>query len=282
MALGLIKQIRQAVNYLNPEEVRHDAEHRLAMALHAPTPEALFAMEAFFCPPSLSQAKRAEVLEILHSVQTPDIEVYDSSIPCPRGGVIFDADHPELCVRTILKRAPQLELSLSRHMHPFRETVVNNIIARIAKENALFSLATALPDIIPLISLPWAIGEFASDTAFLTMNQVRMTFMIAAASDHPIGYREQKAELGSILAGAFGFRAVARELIGKIPFGGGLLPKAGIAYAGTRVVGLSMDRLYKSGYGLSQDERKVAYEEAYDKGKEFGSKILKRLRGKTA
>ena len=41
MAFGLIKQIRHAVNYLNPEEVRHDAEHPLAVSLHAPTPEAL-------------------------------------------------------------------------------------------------------------------------------------------------------------------------------------------------------------------------------------------------
>ncbi len=282
MAFGLIKQIRQAVNYLNPDEVRHDAEHPLAVALHAPTPEALFAMEGFFCPPTLSQAKRAEVLEVLHSQRTPDIEIYDSSIQCPRGGFIFDGAHPELCVRAILKRKPELELSLSRHLQPFREPVVKSIIQRISRENALFSIATALPDIVPIISLPWAIGEFATDTAFLTMNQVRMTFMLAAASDHPVGYREQKAELGSILAGAFGFRAVARELIAKIPFGGGLLPKAGIAYAGTRVVGLSMDRLYKTGYGFSQDERKVAYEEAYEKGKEFGSKMLKRLRGKAA
>ena len=282
MGFGLIKEIRQAFNYLNPEEVRHDAERPLAVSLHAPAPEALFAMEGFFCPPTVSQAKRAEVLEILHSRQTPDIEIYDSSIQCPSGGFIFDAAHPELCVRTILKRRPELELSLSRHLQPFREPVVKAIIQRISRENALFSLATALPDIVPIISLPWALGEFASDTAFLTTNQVRMAFMIAAASDHPVGYGEQKAELGSILAGAFGFRALARELVAKIPFGGGLLPKAGIAYAGTRVVGLSMDRLYKTGYGLSQDERKVAYEEAYDKGKEFGSQILKRLRRKAA
>ena len=282
MAMSIFKQIRQSINFLNPEEVRHDAERPLAIALHAPTPEAFFAMEAFFCPPSLSQAKRAQVLDILHSVEKPDIEIYDSSTQCPRGAFIFDVDHPYLCVRTILKRLPELELPLSRHFQPFRESVVKNIIRRISRENALFSLATALPDVVPLISLPWAIGEFASDTAFLTMNQVRMAFMIAAASDHPVGYLEQKAELASILAGAFGFRALARELVGKIPFGGGLLPKAAIAYAGTRVVGLSMDRLYKTGYGFSQDERKVAYEEAYDKGKEFGSKVLNRLRRKAA
>jgi hypothetical protein len=282
MAQGLIKQIRQAVNYLNPQEVRHDAEHPLAIALNAPTPEALLAMEGYFCPPTLSQAKRAEVLEILHSSHKPDIEIYDSSIHCPHGGFIFDAEHPELCMRTILKRRPELELPLSRHLEPFRDPVVKGIIQRISKENALFSMATALPDMVPIITLPWSIGEFASDTAFLTMNQVRMTFMIAAASDHPIGYSEQRAELGSILAGAFGFRAIARELVGKIPYGGGLLPKAGIAYAGTRVVGLSMDRLYRAGYGFTQDERKVAYQEAYEKGKEFASGMLKRLRGKAA
>ncbi|HEY3742985.1 MAG TPA: hypothetical protein VGL53_24230 [Bryobacteraceae bacterium] len=282
MAQGLIKQIRQAVNYLNPEEVRHDAEHPLAVTLNAPSADALLTMESYFAPPTLSQAKRAEVHDILHSTQTPDIEIYDSSIPCPRGAFIFDARHPDLCVRTILKRKPELELSLARHLEPFRDLVVKNIVQRISKENAMFAIATALPDIVPIITLPWAIGEFASDTAFLTMNQVRMTFMIAAASDHPVGYRDQKAELGSILAGAFGFRAVARELVGKIPYGGGLLPKAGIAYAGTRVVGLSMDRLYKSGYKFSQDERKVAYVEAFEKGKEFASGMLKRLKGKTA
>ena len=207
--------------------------------LNAPTPEALLAMEGYFCPPTLSQAKRAEVLEILHSSEKPDIEVYDSSIHCPRGGFIFDAEHPDLCMRTILKRKPELELPLSRHLDPFRDPVVKSIIQRISKENAIvLGIATALPDIVPLITLPGSSGEFASDTAFLTMNQVRMTFMIAAASDHPVGYRDQRAELGSILAGAFGFRAVARELVGKIPYGGGLMPKAGIAYAGTRVVGL--------------------------------------------
>jgi len=37
---------------------------------------------------------------------------------------------------------------------------------------------TALPDIIPsIVDLPWSIGEFASDTAFLTINQIRMAFL---------------------------------------------------------------------------------------------------------
>ena len=283
MSFGLVKQIQHAISNLNPEEVRHEAERPLAISLNAPSADAAFAMESFFCPLHLSQAKRAQVQEILHSpIAKPDLEIYDSSMKCPSVGFIFDVQHPELCVRTILKKKPELELALARYLEPFRDPVVGNIIQRISKENALFSLATALPDIIPLISLPWAIGEFASDTAFLTMNQIRMTFMIAAASDHPIGYREQKAEMGTILAGAFGMRALARELISKIPYGGGLLPKAAIAYAGTRVIGLSMDKLYRVGYGYNQDERRLAYEDAYERGKEIASGLLNKVRNKHA
>ena len=124
------------------------------------------------------------------------------------------------------------------------------MVKKIAKENALFSLATALPDIVPFISLPWAIGEFASDTAFLTANQIRMAFLLAAANDRDIGYHEQRGEIASIILGAFGWRALARELVGKIPWGGGLVPKAAIAYAGTRVAGLVARALLPLGQSL--------------------------------
>lgn len=278
MPYGLIRNLRQAVTHLNPDEVRHEAEYPLSISLNAATPDAMWAMESYFCPPSLSRAKRAQVLDILHSNRKPDLEIFDSSMPAPKAAFVFDVQKPELCVRAILRQRPELALPLARHLTPFREPVTRNLIATISKENALFSLATAVPDVIPLISLPWAIGEFASDTAFLTMNQVRMAFLLAAASDHPVGYKEQKAELASILAGAFGFRAVARQLVAKIPLGGGLIPKAAIAYAGTRVVGLSMERLYRTGYAMSQDERGPAYEDAFEKGKSFAGGMLKKLR----
>jgi len=51
------------------------------------------------------------------------------------------------------------------------------------------------------------------------------------------GVFERAAEILSIVGGAFGWRALARELAGKIPFGGGIIPKGAIAYAGTYVVG---------------------------------------------
>ena len=41
-------------------------------------------------------------------------------------------------------------------------------------------------------------------------------------------------------------------------------PKAGIAWAGTFAVGLSLERLYRLGYGFTRAERRAVYEEAYD------------------
>ncbi len=77
-----------------------------------------------------------------------------------------------------------------------------------------------------------------------------MAFLISAANDHEIGYDEQKLELGAIVLGAFGWRSLARELVGKIPLGGGLIPKAAIAYAGSYVVGKGLDKLHRTGSGF--------------------------------
>jgi hypothetical protein len=94
-----------------------------------------------------------------------------------------------------------------------------------------------------------------------------MAFLLAAANDRDIGYHEQRGEIASIIMGAFGWRALARELVGKIPWGGGLVPKAAIAYAGTRVVGMSLERYYRLGKSYTRAERRLAYEDALERGK---------------
>ena len=182
---------------------------------------------------------------------------------------------PERSAREILLTCPDLSLALARRLPPFRKPVIARIIKDVSRENALFALFTALPSVIPnLLSLGWTAGEFASDTAVLTVNQVRMAFLIAAASDRPVGYFEQKSQIASIIAGAFGWRAIARQLAGKIPLGEGLIPKAAIAYAGTYVVGLSLERYHRIGSALAGAEREEAYRQALESGKRLASWAL--------
>jgi hypothetical protein len=279
--MRILRELKEALSNLNPDEVRQAAERKLAVGLVSSSTAGYVAMENFLAPRDLSRERRAEVLSSIHRAGDPgiperfDLVLYEHQLPRAENAFTFYSYEPDRTVKEILEQRSELGLPLARHFSPFRRPVVNQVMYAVSKENALFALATALPNIVPsLVELPWAIGEFASDTAFLTMNQVRMAFLISAASDSQIGYREQKAEIASIVTGAFGFRAIARELVGKIPFGGGLIPKAAVAFAGTYVVGLSLERYHRFGYGLTREERRQEYEKALVHGKTVAEVLL--------
>jgi uncharacterized protein (DUF697 family) len=118
-----------------------------------------------------------------------------------------------------------------------------------------------------MMELPWAFGEFASDTAFLTANQIRMAFQIAGACGMDIGFSNQKGSVLSIVASAFGWRALARELAGKIPLGEGLIPKGAIAFAGTYVMGKGLQR-FANGGAFPKDEQESVYRDALSAGRQ--------------
>jgi hypothetical protein len=291
---GLI-HIKSAISGLNPREVREMSEHPLHISLHAPNPAAFERLEDFFLG-GLTPTRRGESAAALSRAPgaglgegpTPetrvsparfDLAVYDPSLAVPNGAFVFQPERTDRFVGEVLSRHPNLGVALAKSFSPFRQPYVDSVIAKTCKENTLFSLATALPDIIPsVIELPWAIAEFASDTAFLTMNQVRMAFLIAGASDREVGYGQQKTEVATVIGSAFGWRALARQAVGKIPFGGGLIAKAAVAYAGTKVVGLSMDRYYGIGYKYSRQERERLYHDALQQGRSIAVKILQFLR----
>jgi len=285
MSVRALSEIRKAVSNLNPKTIREMSDREPKIALYAATTDDYKAIEDFLLQ-GLSHARRQIGLQALHRGPNPsgalnyDVAIYHESVLPPRRAFVFRSDKPDAVIREILnEHEADLGVALSRTFQPFRTEFVANVIRRTSRENALFSLATALPDIIPsVLEIPWAMTEFASDTAVLTMNQIRMAFLIAAASDRQVGYRQQKNEIATVIGGAFGWRALARQVVGKIPFGGGLLPKAGIAYAATKVVGLSLDRFYRVGYGYDRHEREELYTKAFEQGKSLAARLLQRLR----
>ncbi|MSV27836.1 MAG: hypothetical protein EXQ52_03710 [Bryobacterales bacterium] len=285
MSTSMIQQIRAAVAHLNPEEVRKAANRPVTIGLVADSGASLAGMEDFLLPCGMSREKRTEVQPLVYrpgdagSPAEFDVELYEQGLACPETAFTFYANDPARTVRDVLDRRPEIAVPLARAFPPFRKPAVEDIIGKISRENAFFTVLTALPNVMPsVLALPWAFGEFASDTAFLTVNQMRMAFLIAAASDNPVGYSEQKAEIASIVGGAFGWRALARELAGKIPMGGGLIPKGAIAFAGTYVVGLGLERLHRIGYGLTRAERKEAYAAAVERGKGVATLVLEGIR----
>jgi hypothetical protein len=277
MASEIYSQIKSGFRNLSPAQVREMADRRLRIGLIASTSAGFAALNGLLAPPS-PETPRAEIehlVDVADEAAGFDLVLCESELLAPRDAFRFDPADPERTVREIVERREDLRLALARNFRAFRRPVIGKIVKAISRENALFCLLTALPDIVPsLIELPWAAGEFASDTAVLTMNQVRMAFLIAAASDQDVGYREQRAQIAGIVAGAFGWRALARELVGKIPFGGGLIPKAAISYAGTYTVGVGLERLYRIGYGLTREERRRIYEQALERGRAIVNSVV--------
>ncbi|MBV8073410.1 MAG: hypothetical protein JO270_26185 [Acidobacteriaceae bacterium] len=284
MVEGLVS-IKKALGSLNPQHVRELSTQRVHIALHAANQPAYERMEEFFLR-ELGAGRRRESALLLTRApiaspadQAIQIHIGDGVADAPPHAIVFQPQREHHFARTVLATYPEAGVTLARSFKPFRGPFISNVISKTARENTLFSVSTALPDVIPnIIELPWAVAEFASDTAFLTMNQIRMAFLIAAASDREVGYGQQKSEVAGVIGSAFGWRALARELVGKIPFGGGLIAKAGIAYAGTRVMGLSLERYYSIGYSYTRAERDRVYDDALQHGRKLALRMLHYIR----
>ncbi len=282
--MSILQQIRDAAGKLNPSEVRDEANRDVRLRLKASSEAGYDAMFRWLMPDTLTADRRRKVAGLIHLEGEPnppkhfDLTLVEPGVPAGPDEFVFRRGHEQELAKEILAARESVAVALARNFAPLREEYSRNLIRRISAENAMFSLATAIPNIAPFMSLIWAPGEFASDTALLTLNQIRMIFLLGAANDRNVGYGEQKSEIASVITGAFGWRAVARELVGKIPVGGGLLPKAAIAYAGTWVVGSSIERLYRMGYGYTRRERSEAYSEAFNRGKEVAGSLLNLVR----
>jgi uncharacterized protein (DUF697 family) len=145
-------------------------------------------------------------------------------------------------------------------------------------ENAAFVASTAIGNIIPNPLAPLAsIAEAAGDTVVLTANQVRMLFRLAAANAKPVGYRELMPQIGSIIAAAFGWRALARELVGNIPLGGGLVAKSAVSYAGTWTIGEGMALYLTTGRKITKKEAQERFQDVMGEARQVAAQIVNSL-----
>lgn len=259
---------------LRPEEVRKRAEQPVTFGLVSADDYGYAEMENFLLPDIMERHARLDRAGQVHRAGEPnapenvDIVLYQHGIPRNDGVFDFLAAEPDATIAAILKEREELAMPLARQFPVFRKPVVEDVIQSVSRENALFAITTALPNVIPnLIELPWAFGEFASDTVFLTANQIRMAFVIGAASGRQIGLSHQKAEIASLAAGAFGWRALARELAGMIPLGEGLIPKGAIAYAATFLIGKGLEHLYAANVPYTREQSVNTYKQALERGK---------------
>lgn len=161
-------------------------------------------------------------------------------------------------MNAILDRFPDLALAIPRAVPMFRRVTTDRVIAAAARANTEISLASAIPGILPWTAIALPATAFP-DMILLTKNQVMMCLRIAAIYGLPVEPRERIAELGSIVGAAFGWRALARELVGAVPGGVGAAAKGAIAYAATVATGRAAQSFYETGLRPTALQRRAWY-----------------------
>jgi uncharacterized protein (DUF697 family) len=178
----------------------------------------------------------------------------------------------------LVECAGGVEIAVGRNLPVLRESVAAKL-TRDAANNALkVALASAVVDHIPLVGL--VLGAFASagDMVAITGIQVMLMVHIEAAygREPDLGRTWQ---LLPIIGGGFGWRTLARELVGFVPIAG-IAIKGAIAYAGTIVVGEGVTFFHEHGDYMTKGQASALYERTKADALRAAREILGKLRKK--
>ncbi len=183
-------------------------------------------------------------------------------------------DAADRLASAVLGRLPsELQLAAARRLPGLRAMFARELIGNVSFSNATYSLASGLPEQIPVINVPFA----AADILVLTKNQALLVYRLALAYGAPPDFQARIREVLPVIGGAFLWRQAARSLIGLIPIWG-LLPKIAVAYAGTYTTGIAAWRWYESGDLVTTDQLKRISNEAIALGRKRAAEIIDRAR----
>jgi uncharacterized protein (DUF697 family) len=174
-------------------------------------------------------------------------------------------------VPAVLELLAEQQMPLARQFPLFRAPVARHMISETCFSNAAYSFSTGVAGVVPALIVPMNI----SDMVVLSKAQAFLVYKLGLAFGFSTEWRDYLAEFGSIIGSGFMWRQLARQLIGLIPLWG-IVPKVGVAYAGTYVVGNAVLRWYLTGRHVSPQQMREFYLQAFEKGKALGRNLLKK------
>jgi uncharacterized protein (DUF697 family) len=178
----------------------------------------------------------------------------------------------EKFVPAMIRLLPDRVLGLGRSFPLFRTAIGRYLINDTSQSNAAYSLATGLAEIVPILNIPLVV----TDTVILTKNQAFLAYKLGLVFGFSTEWKDYLAEFGGVLGFGFLFRQFAHLLVGLIP-GFGIIPKVGVAYAGTEIVGRTVLQWYLTGRHLTRPQLRSLYQQAYLRGKAAAVKLLPRF-----
>jgi uncharacterized protein (DUF697 family) len=177
----------------------------------------------------LKAAKRAKVP--LVAVQT-GTEAFDipyvlaTDIVMCRPGEGFPVEE---IAEAVAARLGEAGTGMAARIPVLREPLCRELIESFSRKNGILGVAIFIP---------------GADFPVLTLPQIRLVLRLGAAHGVEIDQQRLPEVLATIAAG-FGFRALARQMLGAIPVAGWAV-KGGIAYGGTRALGEAARRYFEA------------------------------------
>jgi uncharacterized protein (DUF697 family) len=172
----------------------------------------------------------------------------------------------------VIDLVPNQLLGLARTLPLFRIPVAHYLINETCLSNAAYSLSTGLAEVVPIFDVPLNV----TDMIVLTKTQAYLVYKLGLAFGFSTQWQDYVAEFGSVLGSGFLWRQLARSLIGLIPVYG-IVPKVGVAYAGTYVVGNAILQWYLTGRHISAKQMRELYVQAFTRGKETAHQLMARV-----
>jgi uncharacterized protein (DUF697 family) len=259
-----IREILQISKELSTEEVRELADKPFRIALVGSPMRTHDVQEQLL--EGLSLPEREQSRAFLLCASAVPAEQVDILIDCggadePVLGAHYSWLLPEqgkLVAQRIVQDLPGLAVALARRFPLFRDPAVEYLIREAARVNGQIAMLSAIPSVIPLAGMLLPPAAVA-DIVLLTKNQILLLLKIAAALGMPYHTRDRLREIVPVVAGAMGWRSLAREFVGIVPGGVGVLVKGAIAYAGTYVVGKGAEWFWRTGRELSRQQKERLY-----------------------
>jgi uncharacterized protein (DUF697 family) len=176
----------------------------------------------------------------------------------------------------LVECAGGVEIAVGRHLPVLRDTVAAKL-TRDAANNALkVALASAVVDHIPLVGI--VLGAFASAGDMVAITGIQVMLMLHIEATYGRDPDLQRTwQLLPVIGGGFGWRTLARELVGFVPVAG-IAIKGAIAYAGTIVVGEGVTFFHEHGRYMTKSQAATLYERAKTDAMRFAREFVARFR----
>jgi uncharacterized protein (DUF697 family) len=193
-------------------------------------------------------AARRPLLAVLEGVDLPDDALVEAArvpgvsplsvLPSKRGRFPL-----EKAMRLLAERAGHAGPSLATRLPAFRPHVIERLVDTASRRNGLVAAAIWIP---------------GADMPVLTALQLRLVLQIGACYGVELS-PDRAVEILGVLGAGYGMRTVARELLDFIPVAGWAV-KGGVAYGGTRALGLAADEYFAHGAPADLTKLRTAVE----------------------